>query len=212
MPKAANDSTRLTDPVIALCREAQELSVEVSRAFAAVLSEAGDKNGVAQAAAEEVQERYNALFERITAIKPATLQGWIAQIAIVRRELLDIKGLPADELDDLDMFEKAAFTVMGHAELFAERDARKDSDDPAVATWIDFMKIRDAINSSSEDPSDELEAQYGAASDKVVETPARSLDGVVAKLRLLRLQCDCGLWIHQGEMIDSIIEDVSRLS
>lgn len=108
------------DPLIALCREAQKLGAEVDRAFAAVpdsISEAADQ---AQATAEEIHARYNALFGRIVAMKPETLQGWIVQLGIVRRELFNIKGLPPDELDNLDMFEKAAFLVMGHAELFAE--------------------------------------------------------------------------------------------
>jgi hypothetical protein len=113
-----------TDPLTALCHEADELSADVARAFDAVTNGLSQESEAAQKRAEKIHARYNALFGRIVGMKPRTLQGWIAQLGIVRRELFDIKGLSASELENLDMFEKAAHVVMGHAELFAEGTAR----------------------------------------------------------------------------------------
>ena len=90
--------------------------------------------------------------------------------------------------------------------------------DPVVAMWRRYEALLAAYDSL---PDDEAEAVNQAAAadewsdiaDRIVETPAPSLAGAVAKLRLLRLHQD----VHEigddwhKQLLDSAIADLERL-
>jgi hypothetical protein len=81
-------SADIADPVIAMCADWHALHREVMAAYKRVPEfSVDDPNGAAQAEAEAIQERADALCEQIAATAPRSVEGIIAQASVAAAEM-----------------------------------------------------------------------------------------------------------------------------
>ncbi len=83
-----------------------------------------------------------------------------------------------------------------------------------VDRWADLQRRHDMLpEPEGDEQREQLCQEWISIARMLCEIPATSVDGIVAKLRLLKSQIEAGSWAdnHDQKLCDSIAEDVRRI-
>ena len=154
--------------------------------------------GITEAMADDMGREASALFRSVLATPTATLGGIAGKLTMLKRL---IEG--GAELSDASPFEVLIDDV-GRLEGVV---SVPPVDDPAVPLAAEVSAAAAAIDALG-NKTDELDEAYIGGTKRLIGTPAASIEGAAAKLRLVEVEDGT----FQGDLVASALSDLDRLT